>query len=108
MFRMGAEQVAKKNVGMSYALLSEWPVNKQNLPKTGVEIAGLKAVVGNGGAKPHYGTEVLGGQKYFTAVYADMAVAAACVDCHNDHKDSPRRDFEIGDVMGGVVIRMPL
>jgi hypothetical protein len=108
MFRMGAEQVAKKNVGMSYALLSEWPVNKQNLPKTEVETAGLAAVVKNGGAKPHYGTEVLGGQTYFTAVYADTAVAAACVDCHNEHKDSPRRDFEIGDVMGGVVIRLPL
>jgi hypothetical protein len=108
MFRMGAEAVAKKNVGMSYALLSQWPVNKQNLPKTEVEKAGLKAVVDNNGSKPHYGEEQLGGQKYFTAVYADTAVAAACVDCHNDHKDSPRRDFEIGDVMGGVVVRLPL
>jgi hypothetical protein len=45
---------------------------------------------------------------YFTAVYADTAVAPACITCHNDHKDSPRNDFEIGDVMGGVVVRIPV
>jgi hypothetical protein len=30
------------------------------------------------------------------------------VSCHNDHKDTPRTDFKLGDVMGGVVIRVPL
>jgi Protein of unknown function (DUF3365). len=46
--------------------------------------------------------------KYFTAVYPDVAVTAACVTCHNEHKDSPKTDFKIGEVMGGVVIRVPL
>jgi hypothetical protein len=73
-----------------------------------VETAGLKAVVDNNGSAPFYGEEELGGTKYFTAVYADTAIAAACVDCHNEHKDAPRRDFEIGDVMGGVVLRIPM
>ena len=41
-------------------------------------------------------------------MYADVAVAEACVDCHNYHKDSPRSDFEVGDVMGAVVIRIPM
>ena len=50
----------------------------------------------------------VGGKKYFTAVYADTAVAQACVSCHNGHKDSPRKDFKLGDVMGGVVIRIPM
>lgn len=108
MFRMSAEHVAGKNAGFSYSLLSKWPVNSQNLPKTAVETAGLTAVQENEGKKPYYGHEELGGKKYFTAVYADVAVASACVDCHNDHKDSPRRDFDLGDVMGGVVIRIPL
>jgi hypothetical protein len=34
MFRMGAESVASKNPGFNYALLSLWPINKQNAPKT--------------------------------------------------------------------------
>jgi hypothetical protein len=107
MFRMGAEMVSDKKVGFSYSLLSMWPVNKQNAPKTAAEKAGLKSV----GDKPKegfYQEEELGGVRYFTAVYADTAVAPACVSCHNEHKDSPKKDFKLNDVMGGVVIRIPL
>lgn len=107
MFRMGAEMAADKTDAFSYSLLSKWPINKQNAPKTDVEIAGLDAVAGDP-AKPHYASESLGGVTYFTAVYADVAVAPACITCHNDHKDSPRQDFELGETMGGVVIRIPM
>ena len=56
----------------------------------------------------YYGAEELGCKKYFTAVYPDKAVAEACVTCHNNHKDSPRSDFKLNDIMGGIVIRIPL
>lgn len=108
MFRMGAEMVTEEDVGFTYALLSKWPINKQNKPKTEMEKKGLDAIDENGGKKPFYGTEELGGKKYFTAVYADVGVAAACIDCHNEHKDTPRTDFKLGDVMGGVVLRIPV
>lgn len=107
MFRMGAEMASKADAGFTYSLLSEWPVNKQNKPKTEVEKAGLQFVAANKG-KNFYGEETLGGTTYFTAVYADTGVADACIKCHNEHKDSPRTDFKLGDVMGGVVIRIPL
>ena len=107
MFRFGAEGVADKTDEFSYSLMSLWPVNKQNAPRTDVEIAGLKYVADNPGEN-YYGEEVLGGQNYFTAVYGDPAVAPVCVNCHNSHKDSPRSDFELGEVMGGVVIRIPI
>jgi Protein of unknown function (DUF3365) len=107
MFRYGAEMVAEKNPGFSYSLLSLWPVNKQNAPKTDVESEGLKAVASNP-AQAYYKEEVLGGKKFFTAVYPDKAIARACITCHNDHKDSPRRDFKMGDVLGGVVLRIPM
>ena len=107
MFRMGAETVAKKTSDFSYSLLSEWPINKQNAPKTPIEKEGL-AYIGKNVGENFYGEEELGGKKYFTAVYPDPAVAPACVDCHNEHKDSPRKDFKMGEVMGGVVIRIPL
>ncbi len=108
MFRMGAELVQERNAGFTYSLLSEWPINKQNAPKTDAEIAGLKHVLATEGKENYYTEESLGGKKYFTAVYADVGVATACVKCHNEHADSPRTDFKIGDVMGGVVIRIPL
>lgn len=107
MFRFGAEMVGEKTEDFSYSLLSEWPINKQNAPRTEAEKAGLAYIAANKGEN-YYATEELGGKSYFTAVYADTAVAPACVTCHNEHKDTPRTDFKIGDVMGGVVIRVPL
>jgi hypothetical protein len=107
MFRFGAETVAEKGMGFSYSLLSLWPINKQNAPKTDAEKTGLQYIVDNPG-KNYYTEETLGGTKYFTAVYPDPAVAPACVDCHNDHKDTPKTDFKLGDTMGGVVIRIPV
>jgi len=112
MFRFGAELVKKRSeklpdVDFSYSLQSLWPINKQNAPKTKAEKAGLKFVAENIG-KNYYTKEVLGGKKYFTAVYADTGVAPVCVSCHNKHKDTPKRDFKLGDVMGGVVIRIPV
>lgn len=112
MFRFGAEMVAEKaekdpNVNFSYSLQSIWPINKQNAPKTDAEKEGLKFVAENKGEN-YYTTEEIAGTKYFTAVYADTAVAPVCVSCHNEHKDTPKDDFKLGDVMGGVVIRIPV
>lgn len=109
MFRMGAEVVSEdEESGFSYSLQSLWPINKTNAARqTDVEKEGLQYIIDNPGEN-FYGEETLGKQKYFTAVYPDVAVASACVTCHNEHKDSPKRDFEVGDVMGGVVIRIPM
>ena len=112
MFRFGSELVAKRSeklddVDFSYSLQSLWPINKQNAPKTDVEKEGLKFIAENKGEN-FYAEETLGGKTYFTAVYPDVAVAPVCVSCHNDHKDTPKRDFKLGDVMGGVVIRIPM
>lgn len=112
MFRYGAEMVAeraedKPDVNFSYSLQSLWPVNSQNAPRTDAEKEGLQYVADNKGEN-FYTVETLGDTKYFTAVYADVAVAPVCVSCHNEHKDSPKRDFDMGDVMGGVVIRIPM
>ena len=107
MFRMSAGLVAKQTDAFSFALLSKWPLNKESGPKTEVEVAGLDSVAKNP-SKPFYGRETVGDVEYFTAVYADVAVSPSCVTCHNAHQDSPRNDFKAGDVMGGVVIRIPL
>jgi len=107
MFRFGSELVAEKDSGFSYSLQSLWPINKQNEPKTDAEKKGLQYIADNPGQN-FYTEEELGGTTYYTAVYPDVAVASPCVDCHNDHKDTPKTDFKIGDVMGGVVIRIAM
>jgi hypothetical protein len=106
MFRMGAEMSHKMNATFSYSLLSPWPINKQNGPSNEVERQGLRTVAETG--KSYYTEETLAGKRYFTAFYPDKAVVDACATCHNTHPDSPRKDFKVGDVLGGVVIRVPL
>jgi Protein of unknown function (DUF3365) len=107
MFRANAEAVKELTEEFTYSLQSIWPINKQNGPVTDMEKEGLQYVVDHPGEN-FYGTEKLGDQDYYTAVYPDVAVSEACTSCHNQHKDSPKTDFKLGDVMGGVVIRVPL
>lgn len=109
MFRMGSELVSDDpEAGFSYALKSQWPLNPQNKAE-GTEIEGLEYIAANPDEN-FYKEEEIAGAKFFTAVYADKAVAAACWECHNDHsnrgEDYPT--FAEGDVMGGVVVRIPL
>ena len=107
MFRFGAEKVMDDTEDFSYALLSLNPINKKNGPGTDLERKGLRYVIENEGEN-FYGEEELGGERYFAVVYPDIAIVKACVNCHNNHKDSPRKDLKVGDVMGGVVIRIPM
>ena len=90
-----------------YHLISQWPINKANAPANEFERIGLKEVQMHPN-RPYYGT--IGGAEgqLFQAVYADMAVTKACVECHNSHPNSPKSDFKTGDVMGGLVISFPL
>jgi hypothetical protein len=109
MFRMGAEIVNENpKAGFTYGLKSEWPLNPQN-KATGTEVEGLKYILEHP-EENFYKEEELGGKKYFTAVYADKAVAEACWECHNAHenKADDYPVFKKGDLMGGVVVRLPL
>ena len=107
MFRFVAEEVMDNTENFSYSLLSLYPINKKNGPGTDLERQGLEYVADHTGDN-FYGEETLGGERYFSAVYPDYAVVKACVHCHNNHKDSPRDDLKVGDVMGGVFIRIPI
>lgn len=109
MLRMAAEQMRRGHQhaadDLSYALVSLWPINRQNGPRTETERVGLHAIA-SGAADVYAAPETLAGRRYLTAVYADRAASAACVACHNAHEQSPRHDFQLGQVMGGVVIRV--
>ncbi len=110
MFRMGATLVDENpQAGFNYALRSNWPLNEQNHPKSDFEKKALE-YIGEHPGENFYGEEELGGKKYFVAAYPDRAVAEACWSCHNEH---PNRgdgypEFAKDDVMGGVIVRIPL
>ena len=107
MFRMISEASASKGVEFSYVLRSLKPISQRNAPETEVERKGLESFATRPD-QPHYAEEMLGGRWYFTAVYPDAAVNPSCVACHNQIKESPKKDFKSSEVMGGVVIRIAL
>ncbi|GJL54466.1 MAG: hypothetical protein NPIRA02_15980 [Nitrospirales bacterium] len=99
--------VAKKGSGVRYRLISLWPIYRRNGPATDFERQGLEAVTKNPGT-PYRGIVKSGKKQYFQSIYADKAVAKACVDCHNSHPLSPKRDFTLNSVLGGIVITIPI
>jgi hypothetical protein len=102
-----ARMVAKKDRGIRYRLVSLWPIYERNGPATDFERGGLEAILKQPD-KTYTGYVESGGRRYFQAIYADVAVAQACIGCHNAHPNSPRRDFKLNDVMGGIVITLPM
>ena len=107
MLKLASQTVQRNGAEFHYVIRSLWPINPKNAPETTTEKAGLE-LVANTPRSNYYAEEYLGGRRYFTAVYADVASVEACVNCHNQHKDSPKKDFKVGDVVGGLVVRVPL
>jgi hypothetical protein len=99
--------MGRKGTGVQYRLISLWPINKRNAASSEIEKLGLATVLTHP-TKPYTGFVKEGGTRYFQAVYPDLAVTQACIGCHNAHPDSPKRDFKINDVMGGLVISIPV
>jgi hypothetical protein len=107
MLRLAAVTIQQQGAEFSYTLRSLWPIDPNQGPQTEVERIGLEQVAKNPGTN-FYSAEQLGGRSYFTAIYPDRAVLPSCVECHNQHPASPKRDFRLQDVMGAIVVRIPL
>ncbi|MEM9804355.1 MAG: DUF3365 domain-containing protein [Cyanobacteria bacterium P01_D01_bin.56] len=109
MFRLGSE-IANESGYFTYNLISTWYINDNHGPKSDFEKTALQEMEASGEAYKDY--QEVGGQAYFSAMYPDMAVAEACVSCHNTHpihlERYPDKQFEMGEVMGGVVINIPV
>ncbi|HMU54502.1 MAG TPA: DUF3365 domain-containing protein [Nitrospira sp.] len=93
--------------GIRVRLVSRWPINKDNRPNTDFERTGLSEIMVDGG-RPYTAVVTQDGTSYFQALYPDKAVSQSCIGCHNTHPDSPKKDFKLRDVMGGILVTMPL
>ena len=98
---------SKTGTKVRYRLISLWPINPHNGPYDEAEKKGLEAVREHP-ERSATSTLKIGDQTYFKAIYADRAVIQSCVGCHNAHPHSPKKDFKVDDVMGGLVIEIPL
>lgn len=90
-----------------YRLISLNPINKLNAPRTEFERKALESIMAHP-EQPYKGQADDGGARYFQAVYADLAVSPVCVSCHNADPRSPKHDYKLRDVLGGVLISIPM
>jgi hypothetical protein len=89
-----------------YRLVSLWPINQENAPESEKERQALEQVINYGEvAEQEIELET---KRYYQAIFPDRAVSRACVNCHNAHEQSPKRDFKLNDIMGGLEILIPL
>ncbi len=107
MLLLSGLKIGESGLGLQYRLASLFPLYERNGPTTDFERQGLDAVEKNPD-KPFTGIIRRGEKRYFKAVYADKAVSKACVNCHNTHILSGKRDRKVGDVMGGIIISFPM
>ena len=102
-----SELAATTGSKIRYRLISLWPINSNNAPHSAEEKRGLE-IVREHPEQSVTGKVKDGEQSYFQAIYADRAVSQTCVSCHNSHPHSPKKDFSMHDVMGGLVIEIPV
>jgi hypothetical protein len=107
MIRRAAESIQNKGAEFSYALRSLHPSDPRNEPQTELEQRGLDFVASHP-TQNYYAQEMLGGRPYFTAVYPDIPAAASCINCHNRKSASTLHRHQVGEIMGGIVVRVPL
>lgn len=109
MLRLSAEKSSEKDY-FTYRLISPWNINDSQAPQGKFEEKAMAIVLETG--LPFKDSQTIAGKKYFSAVYPDKAVSPACINCHNNHpthkKRYPDQVFKMGDVMGGIVINLPL
>jgi len=105
--RTACESIQSLGAEFSYALRALSPMEPRNSPQTDLEQAGLAFVVSHPGQN-YYGKEMLGGRRYFTAVYPDLPAGTRCVECHNRSSGTTPRLHKPGDPLGVVVVRVPL
>lgn len=107
MLALSGLRVKHQGNGIQYRLASLWPIYEKNRPTTEFERTGLEAVAADP-RRPYTGIVMKKDRRIFTAIYADKAISQSCVTCHNGHALSPRRDYKLDEVMGGIIISFPL
>lgn len=99
--------VAESGQGIRYRLIGLSPIYQRNAPATDFERKALESLNRSPEA-PITGIVSSGRKQYFQAIYPDRAVSSGCITCHNSHPLSPKRDFKLNDVMGGIAITIPI
>lgn len=87
----------KSGVGLGLFLGSNYPIAKANLFE-GTQEDKFRKILKTKQPQFFYDRE----SERNIAMFPDYASAPACVACHNEHKDSPKKDWVLNDIMGAT------
>jgi PAS domain S-box-containing protein len=102
-----SELTAAVREGYTANLISPWPINKDKGAKDQFQKDAFAYLLDNPNGV-YYRTDLIAGMSVMRFITADRASVQVCADCHNAHPRSPKHDFKLNDVMGGLEIVMPI
>ncbi|MBI4401018.1 MAG: diguanylate cyclase [Nitrospirae bacterium] len=88
-------------------LVSPWPINKKNGIQDAFQQEGFQALLQTKSGL-YSQRDSQAGTTVVRFLAPDKAVAQSCVDCHNAHPDSPKHDYHLNDLMGGIEVSIPI
>lgn len=97
-----ANDIRKGDVPLGLYLSSDFPINASNQLEG--KQADLFKKIKEDRIPAHFYDE---NSKLYTAMFADVAGAPACVSCHNKHPQTTKTDWKLGDVMGATTWQYP-
>jgi signal transduction histidine kinase len=105
--REASEIVATEHGGYIAKLISPWAINKSQGLKDQFDRDAFAALAMSPD-KHFLRINTVEGRAVMRVLMADRASAQSCVDCHNAHPESPRHDFKLHDLMGGLEVIIPV
>ncbi|HVT51612.1 MAG TPA: adenylate/guanylate cyclase domain-containing protein, partial [Dongiaceae bacterium] len=103
------KKISAQNASVKYRFVSDFPfIGREPHRLDSFEVNALAALRGN----PKEQIVDIAGSIFDRSVrmVSPVIMGQACVDCHNTHPDSPKRDWKVGDVRGiqEITIQQPL
>ena len=100
--RETAGSVSKSPVPLGLFLGSDFPISPSN-KFNGLAATKFQEIKETGEPRYFFAEDT----KRHTAMFPDYASVTPCVSCHNEHAESPKTDWEIGDTMGATTWSYP-
>lgn len=99
-----SSDIQKSPVPLGLYLGSDFPINSAN-KFTGKQAELFAEMRKDASAK--FFVEEEEGTTTQTAMFPDFAAAQACVTCHNEHPETSKTDWKLGDIMGATTWTYP-
>ena len=100
--RETSASLEKKPVRLGLFLGSDFPINDANR-FTGRQMEIFRKIKKNLEPQFFYSDDT----DLHMAMFPDLAAVDSCVECHNDHEQSPKNDWRLNDVMGATTWSYP-